>query len=342
VNLWSLATTGPQTGTNVSGNVVSINNVDRQSPAVAGIATYYGGGITGSFSNLTISGNTITHQYEPSPRTVASTSNVGIGLINIGNVTNASITDNLIVNAPIEGIRIGSSQAGTTYSNITVTGNTIIDAGTNTESSAHNYSAAIWSVGNLTDVTIARNNIRFTSNPFIGNNSIYLAGTGFTLTRFYVYDNPVTLVNGSAANYYDSQVGLSSPLAIAQVLGAWCNGVITSNSTVNLMGDLGYAAGSSCNSTSVNTSGIPLRAGTIKNLRVRVSAISNTAGSGVVTVYKNNFVQALTCTLSTSGTCSDLVHSFSVSEGDSVSIRVQSTAPSGDTPANIFASVQLF
>ena len=77
-------------------------------------------------------------------------------------------------------------------------------------------------------------------------------------------------------------------------------------------------------------------------MRVHAGTSSVTSGSGIVTVYKNNVLQALTCTLSTSATCADLTNAISIAEGDSVSIRVQSTALSGETLANIFAAAQLF
>jgi hypothetical protein len=75
---------------------------------------------------------------------------------------------------------------------------------------------------------------------------------------------------------------------------------------------------------------------------VRDLIVSGTASSGVVTVWKNNIQQTMTCTLGTSTACSDLTHSFTIADGDFVGIRVQSTAASGDTLGNIFASVQLF
>jgi hypothetical protein len=158
----------------------------------------------------------------------------------------------------------------------------------------------------------------------------------------------VVKVNGAAVPVSSPTIGTNASgqlvAGAAQILGAYCGGVISSNATINLFGDVGHPASGSaaCTNSAAGAAGVPLRAGTIKNLRVRNLLVSNTTGSGVVTVWKNNVQQTMTCTLGTSTACSDLVDSFTVADGDSVGIRVQSTAASGDTLGNIFASVQLF
>jgi hypothetical protein len=160
--------------------------------------------------------------------------------------------------------------------------------------------------------------------------------------------NLVGTVNGSAIPVSQPSLGTNASgqfvAGAGQILGAYCGGTITSNATINLFGDVGHPASGSaaCTNVTAGAAGVPLRAGTIKSLRVRDLNVSNTTGSGVVTVWKNNVKQTMTCTLGTGTACNDLVNSFTVADGDFVGIRVQSTATSGDTLGNIFASVQLF
>lgn len=163
-----------------------------------------------------------------------------------------------------------------------------------------------------------------------------------------VFGNFFGSINGAAIPLSQPSVGTNASgqfvAGAGQILGAYCGGTITSNATVNLFGDVGHPASGSaaCTNVTAGAAGVPLRAGTIKNLRVRDLIVSGTASSGVVTVWKNNIQQTMTCTLGTSTACSDLTHSFTIADGDFVGIRVQSTAASGDTLGNIFASVQLF
>jgi hypothetical protein len=89
--------------------------------------------------------------------------------------------------------------------------------------------------------------------------------------------------------------------------------------------------------------GMPLLAHTIKNLAVRVVENSATAGSGVVTVMKNGVATALTCTLGTLYYCYDQTHSFTTSSAlDLIKIVVQSTAISGDTLGDIYATFEIW
>jgi hypothetical protein len=124
------------------------------------------------------------------------------------------------------------------------------------------------------------------------------------------------------------------------ILVAACGGTITSNTTVTLnpIGQIGSAL---CTATGTLNQ-IPLGAHTVGKLRVFATVASGTAGSGVVTVYKNGVATLLTCTLGTSQACSDLSDSIAYAEGDRVMIRVQSTAASGDTLASINATIEVF
>ncbi len=68
------------------------------------------------------------------------------------------------------------------------------------------------------------------------------------------------------------------------------------------------------------------RAGTIKNLYVKISAALPSGKTGTVTVYKNGVATALVATLSVGPTLfSDTVNSFTVAAGDEVGIQVSTT-----------------
>jgi hypothetical protein len=83
------------------------------------------------------------------------------------------------------------------------------------------------------------------------------------------------------------------------------------------------------------------RAGTIKNLFAAVSVAPGAAKSWAFTVRKNGVDQALTCTISgaSATNASDTSHSFTVTAGDEIEIKV---APSGTpTAAKVEWSAEL-
>ena len=216
VDLWSTTATGPQTGTQVYGNTVSINNVDRLAPSTCGICLAYDShGVTGAFTSAVISGNTITHQIEPSGRVVWGYSNYGIGLLSYGAVSDVLVTTNTIINAPVRGIKIGNcdaEDAETQTTRVTVQNNLIVDAGLNTDSSAYGYDAAIEADGNNTNVYVDHNRIQFTTNPFRGHYSIYTTTWGgHAFTNLQVYDNQITEMNGLPVLSLDPTTTVSVP-----------------------------------------------------------------------------------------------------------------------------------
>lgn len=93
---------------------------------------------------------------------------------------------------------------------------------------------------------------------------------------------------------------------------------------------------STCNATTVTEMPMP-HVGTAKNLFVIASTAGKDATSGIVTLYANGSATALTCTLGTGLTCSDVTHTASFTPaGESFSVRVKtSTLNSNDTTANI-------
>jgi parallel beta-helix repeat protein len=120
------------------------------------------------------------------------------------------------------------------------------------------------------------------------------------------------------------------------IMSGGCTGVVTNLGTLNLFG-FQY---SSTGCTSGTNIGQPIRAATVRNLRVQAITASNTPGSGIVAVYKNNVVTAVTCTLGATTTCQDLTDTVTTVSNDQISIRFKSaggtltggpTYVSGDT-----------
>jgi polygalacturonase len=144
-------------GSQVASNIVNLNNRERQSGGPSGIFLWHGNESTGDFDGLTIEGNTITFEPDTSAD-MHGYDTWGIGLESNGSVSRAIVRDNVIVNAPIRGIKIGAVNGGK-YRTITISGNTVVNAGLNTAPKTNGYRAAIALDGNLEDVEVRDNRI---------------------------------------------------------------------------------------------------------------------------------------------------------------------------------------
>lgn len=213
----------------ITGNVWSLNNADRGGFDVsAGVATAFstGNNIEGDFEDLDISNNTV--EFQPSSATNAGFFlNAGISLCCEGNVTNAKIYRNLILNSPIRGIKIGSSEANPILQpiwqkRIYVDENVIIDAGNNQDATGHFYCAAIWASGNLEDVGIRRNRITDTGTPRYGPTALRIDNTGgFTFTRVFIGQNTAVALDGTDyPNLIIGTVGNDDAVAVRTVSAA--------------------------------------------------------------------------------------------------------------------------
>jgi hypothetical protein len=124
----------------------------------------------------------------------------GIGLQTLGNIANALILGNEVLQAPVRGIAVGVLDAKYTTSRVSVRNNRIIDAGSNFSPGAAPYSAAISLQGNLSSVDVLLNRLDFLSDPFIGRFSYWSFETGYSFRDVVVADNYATAVAGSPAN----------------------------------------------------------------------------------------------------------------------------------------------
>jgi hypothetical protein len=197
ISLWSSTNMDSVT---VDGNTVSINQVTRNAPTAWGIATFYLNGMNGSFSNLQISGNVLTFEPESAPRTIANWVNYGIGLQTLGNISNALVLGNQIINAPVRGITVGVADFRYVTSRVSVRENQIVDAGSNLSGGTPDYSAAIALQGNLASIDVLFNRLDFLSNPMIGHYSYWAAEYGFSFLDVIVAGNYVTAAGGAPVN----------------------------------------------------------------------------------------------------------------------------------------------
>ena len=121
------------------------------------------------------------------------------------------------------------------------------------------------------------------------------------------------------------------------VLMFYCQGLFSSSATVVLFP---AATGTDCTNTGGLEVPVPFR-GTLKNLFVKAGVAPS--GTDSVTVYKGGSSQAITCSLTTTGAnrfaCNDTTHTLAVSAGDTISIRVVTSA--SETLTSIRASLEL-
>lgn len=127
IDLWSYPysthTTGyGLRGVSVTGNTCMIHQDSYSGSTVVSGITFEPQS-TLPVADVNISGNTIIFDQETSLRT-GNTDSIGIGFGESMTATNVSITNNLIENAPVAGIRWTG-----TWSDLTISGNTIRDAG---------------------------------------------------------------------------------------------------------------------------------------------------------------------------------------------------------------------
>jgi hypothetical protein len=190
----------------VSGNTVAIAQASRGIPSSWGIATVHDAAIHGDISDLQITGNVVRFEKETAARTISGSANYGIGLQALGNISNAAIVGNEIVQAPVRGIALGILDPKYSTSRVSVVQNRIVDAGSKLSSGAPHYSAAIAVQGNLSSIDVLRNRLHFLSNPFSGRYSFWSFETGYTFTNVVVAGNDATAIDGSPINGLTSSV----------------------------------------------------------------------------------------------------------------------------------------
>jgi len=164
----------------INGNVVHVCNNARlvQQPSLTTIFTgiAYDGSTPGDVDGLVISNNVIAMENQSAPYTSVS-SNGGILLNTIGNLSNVVVSGNSVTNSPVSGIRVGSSS--NVARRVRITDNTIVDAGNNSQITGPTdiiYRHAIGLTGLAADIDIQRNMILDTNVSGTANGiySLYL------------------------------------------------------------------------------------------------------------------------------------------------------------------------
>jgi hypothetical protein len=148
-------------------------------------------------------------------------------------------------------------------------------------------------------------------------------GSGDTLGR--------VLSTNAGVGTYDLLISVRHP-APSGPINAWCTGTVgTGNGTTYSL--LPGSNAITCGGSAAGAENPIVSACTAQNLQVRASVAGAVAGSGVVALFKNGSASALTCTLGTTLTCSDITHTVALTTSDTWSVRI-TTGQGSDTTAN--------
>ena len=265
----------------------------------AGVWTLVGGGSGGSF--LPLAGGTLTgnllftdNLYDigasgaTRPRNLYLSSNITLG----GNLSIGTSPPSSSVCASGTSMMLCGLEGTTPTGTFSAVGILWPNSATHRWNMINNAGSSVQIVGAGVDINTS-DQVTGTNGAVIGNSL-----------------NPAA-TNGSG-QFVQSTVG--------SIFYAGCGGAITNLGTVVMFG-FQFAA-QTCTSTTA-FQGLGIRAATVKNLRAYVvSTPSSTPGSGVLSIYKNGSAQAVTCTLGTSTSCSDLTHSFSTAANDQITVKV--------------------
>lgn len=150
-------------------------------------------------------------------------------------------------------------------------------------------------------------------------------------------------LSNSASQYMDGTGNWSTPsgsTVAANSMWFVCGGTVgTGNGSTYFFFPFLSGTSAACTVTSGTEMDVPTSC-TMKNLRVRAAAAGGSAGSGVITLYKDNSASTLTCTLGTGTSCSDVTHTVAMTAGTNVfSIRV-TTGQATDTTGNIKVTLE--
>lgn len=183
----------------ISNNTIDIAQIAWNRASAFGISRSRAEGITGDVEGYTIANNLIAFQpgdtraTDAAGRTLNYTSTAGIGLGGGGRTRQANVHGNTILHAPCYGARIGVAGSGS-LDDVTVVGNTIVDAGSNPHGVAR---MALAFLGTASRVVLRDNRIRDTgSRALVGQYAVVVRVTAGA--RNVVARNPVTTASGLA------------------------------------------------------------------------------------------------------------------------------------------------
>ncbi|MDF2718544.1 MAG: hypothetical protein K0R28_5469 [Paenibacillus sp.] len=119
----------PVKNVTVSGNTISLANTVHRRGLTTGIASAGWTTENALFENITVTSNTIVFQEEFELRPEMQALAYGIGFTHNSDMSNIIVSNNIIKNAPITGIQLGSFQKLGTVSNVQIRGNVIVNPG---------------------------------------------------------------------------------------------------------------------------------------------------------------------------------------------------------------------
>lgn len=131
----------------------------------------------------------------------------------------------------------------------------------------------------------------------------------------------------------------ATPAAYMNYSGSTAN-TVTADNTTAYLAIQGAMAPTVTTDTAGATRTIVTRAGTFQNLYVYASGNNSSGKNNVFTVMKNGSAQTLTCTMNGSSSCSDTTHTFTVSAGDQVGLKI-ATGTTTNTTQKTSWSVEL-
>ncbi|MEF3303644.1 glycosyl hydrolase family 28-related protein [Paenibacillus sp. GYB003] len=185
----------PVKNVTVAGNTITLTNKVHKRNLTTGISSAAWSNVKTQFENITVANNTIVFQEEFDFRTELQSNAYGIGFTHDSDLSNVVITGNVIKNAPITGIFIGSFRNIGVVSNVQITDNVIVNAG-HYPTPAESYRAGILVRSTVNGAQIAGNLISDTYDACRGLYSIRASDTDGTFTDVTVDDNVIRTKQG--------------------------------------------------------------------------------------------------------------------------------------------------
>ena len=180
----------------ISGNTISLSNSFHQRITTVGISSAGGNTETGYFENITIDGNTIVFEEELTLRSgLQEGFAYGIGFNKETDLTNITVSNNIIKNAPVTGIHFGNTNKIGIIRNLSITGNTIVNAG-HYPAVTERFRAGILLRSTVIGAIVANNIISDTYEETKGLYAIRINDQDGTFTDVHVRDNLVRASQG--------------------------------------------------------------------------------------------------------------------------------------------------
>ncbi|CAG7614485.1 glycosyl hydrolase family 28-related protein [Paenibacillus allorhizosphaerae] len=196
----------------ISNNTIHLINTVHLRTLTTGISTAGSSEDVGPHENITITGNTIVFEEEFTRRSSLNEGAYGISLYRNCNYTNVVISDNLIRNAPVTGIRVGSTAKVGVSTNIKISGNMIVNAG-HYPATSELYRAGILLRSTVNGADISGNYISDTYDEAKGLFSIRVNDFDGTFTNVSVKNNLITTKQGGLWFSVSPSVQMDAPPA---------------------------------------------------------------------------------------------------------------------------------